>query len=140
MVITPIMCPAGLWGLGCLPQPRLAPSSSSPCARPCSTIPASDKELQHGGRTQQCNLPPAPASSFLIPQLGLAQEVSFPQPPNLSSSSCSVRLHISSSDLSPFHTTQIKNKSNPQERSKKREKMVLFLVSSPMSQKAKSHQ
>lgn len=71
MVITPIMCQAGTLGAG-LPPPAQAGTILllSPCQGGSQALQhhlaAAENELQHSGRTQQCNLSPASASIFLI--------------------------------------------------------------------------
>lgn len=108
----------GLWGLGCLPQPRLqhppplpmpgqqpGPAAPSCCFR--QRVPAwrEDSAMQPPSSLCQhfSDLTAGSSTGGLI-------LLSHPTSP---SSSGSGRLHISSSDLSPFHTTQIKPKSNP---------------------------
>lgn len=139
------------WGAShCLPQPRLAPSSAAhpaPGLQLGSPSPSLLLQTTHSiteGRLSSVQAPPSLFQHFCTLTAGSnAGWLIFLSHPTTPSFSGSRGLHISIGDLSPFHTAQ-KTHNQIHEATlhvpRKKEKIALPLVHSPMSQKAKPHQ
>lgn len=85
MVITPIMCQAGTLRAGLPPAAQAGTIILLSLSQALQHHPAaSDNELQHGRRTQQCNLPPALPAFFYANSWVYHRRPHSSQPSNLS--------------------------------------------------------